>query len=115
MNLCCAAAALLGLGFQAGSGAIRKIDPKSSPPLFKDIQPILNASCVGCHSGDRPKAGIDLSSYESVMRGGEDGPVVKIGAPKHSLLVRALRGVNGVRQMPPRRNPLSEDRVILIE
>ncbi len=89
--------------------------PKPSAPAFKDIQAIFNENCTGCHSGERARAGIDLTSYQGVMDGGEDGPIVKKGAPKHSLLIEALRGLNGVRQMPPRRGPLSEDKIALIE
>ena len=49
------------------------------------------------------------------MKGGEDGVIVKKGAPKHSVLVEALRGAEGVRQMPPRRPPLPEASIATIE
>jgi len=42
-----------------------------------DVQPILDKHCIRCHSGDQPKAGLDLSgemtelfsrSYENILR-----------------------------------------------
>ena len=51
-----------------------------------DVQPVLDKHCVKCHSGDKPKAGLDLSgemtalfsrSYESLIperRGGRGRP-----------------------------------------
>ena len=49
-----------------------------------------------------------------VMEGSDDGPIVNKGAPKHSLLVRALHG-DKVRRMPPGPNPLAEQKIALIE
>ena len=49
------------------------------------------------------------------MKGSDDGAIVKPGAPKHSVLVEALRGTGGVRQMPPRSGPLREDQIKLVE
>jgi protein TonB len=102
------------VGFQHAT-APKSSSLKPKPPTFKDVQSVLNENCVGCHSGDRAKAEIDLSSYATMMKGGEDGLIVKPGAPKHSLIVQALRGVPGVRRMPPRHDPLAEAKIVLIE
>ena len=34
----------------------------------KDITPILQASCTGCHSGTKPQGSIDLSTYANVYK-----------------------------------------------
>lgn len=102
----------------AVAASVAVLVPKSNPktaPAFKDIEPIFQANCVACHSGDRARGGIDLTSYETVMKGGDDGPIVKAGAPKHSVLVQALRGMPGVRHMPPRSAPLPEDKIASVE
>ena len=101
------------VGFQQKAPVKPPVKPKA--PAFKDIQAILNDNCVGCHSGDRAKAEIDLSSFENIMKGGEDGPIVKAGAPKHSLIIEALRGMPGVRKMPPRKIGLAEAKIAVIE
>ena len=41
-----------------------------------DIQPIFDNSCMPCHQGNNPSGGLDLSSYENVMAGGNSGPAI---------------------------------------
>jgi protein TonB len=105
--------ALACFGFQSNPTA--KPAPKQTTPTFKDAETIFAANCTGCHGGQRARGGIDLSNYDAIMKGGEDGPILKKGAPKHSLLVQALRGTDGVRQMPPRRPQLPEASIATIE
>ena len=47
-----------------------------------EIQPIFDNSCVLCHSGPNPSAGINLSSYENVMASN----TVDIGNYENSIL-----------------------------
>jgi hypothetical protein len=61
---------------------------RSVPPDFeRDVQPILAARCYGCHGDENPKAGLDLQSVESIIRGGESGPAIVAGHPDRSVLV----------------------------
>jgi len=117
MKFVLALCACTAVAFAAQSKPALKTPPTKKPAsvTFKDVQPIFTENCLGCHSGERARAGIDFSTYQSVMNGGEDGPIIKKGAPKHSLLIEALRGTNGVRQMPPRHDPLAEDKIAKIE
>ncbi|MBL8067894.1 MAG: c-type cytochrome [Armatimonadetes bacterium] len=69
---------------------------------------ILEQNCVSCHSGDRPKEGIDVSSYANVMKGGEHGPIVVAGKSDESVLYKALTG-NGAKKMPPGDKGLSQE------
>ncbi|HZH98285.1 MAG TPA: c-type cytochrome domain-containing protein [Fimbriimonadaceae bacterium] len=82
---------------------------------FADIQPILKEKCVGCHGTDSPKEGISLVSHESIMKGGEHGPIITAGDPENSLLIHALRGSHGRKQMPPKMDPLPEEQIAKIE
>jgi protein TonB len=54
-----------------------------------------------CHASGKPKAGIDLTSYDSVMKGGREGAIVKAGDVSGSKLDMALHHAGGVKQMPP--------------
>tara|TARA_B100001250_G_scaffold328336_1_gene292807 strand:+ start:122 stop:793 length:672 start_codon:yes stop_codon:yes gene_type:complete len=51
-----------------------------------EIQPIFNNSCMPCHQGSNPSAGLDLSSYENVMDGSNNGAVINIGDYQNSVL-----------------------------
>ena len=51
-----------------------KLDRKT-PVLFdKEIEPILVNKCSFCHSGNVKEGKLDLSSYDTMMRGGKHGP-----------------------------------------
>ena len=89
--------------------------PAPAKPTYKDVAAFFTANCMRCHTGERAPRQIDLSSYQALMEGGETGPVVKPGAPKHSLLIRALRGDKGLRRMPPRGEAIPEEQIQMIE
>lgn len=71
---------------------------------FKDdVQPILHDYCVSCHSpGGRghAKSGLDLTSYEGLMRGTKFGPVVIPGNSGASTFTKLLTGTNKGLKMP---------------
>jgi uncharacterized membrane protein len=56
----------------------------------KHIYLILDANCIGCHGEAKSKGGLQLDSYEMLMRGGQDGPVVIPGEPEKSLLLQRI-------------------------
>lgn len=72
-----------------------------------EIQPIFNNNCAGggCHVGGMAN-GLSLSSYSSLMQGGNSGAVVVPGNPNSSIIIRRLEG-DITPQMPFGRAPLS--------
>ena len=40
------------------------------------IQPIFNQNCTSCHSGSDAEEGLNLSSYNNVMAGSNNGAVI---------------------------------------
>ena len=82
---------------------------------YADVQAVFDKNCVKCHGEEKPKEGISLVSYASVMKGGEHGPIVAKGKVKESVLVQALRGTNGKKQMPFGMAPLPEEEIFKVE
>jgi len=72
---------------------------------FKDdVQPILHDYCISCHSpGGKgyAKSGLDLTSYEGLMKGTVFGPVVIPGNSEASTFTKLLTGTNKGLKMPP--------------
>ena len=67
-----------------------------------DIYPLLNThGCVGCHSGSSSSGGLDLSTRESLVEGGQHGsPVILGDIDNNSLLIKVLLGpYNGIPEM----------------
>jgi hypothetical protein len=76
----------------AGSGSAFAAEEVS----FKyDVLPILQTRCISCHSPGGEglaKTGLDLSSYEALMKGTRHGPIVVPGDPLTSNLNVLIEG-----------------------
>jgi len=64
-----------------------------SASLFSSaIKPLLEQKCVSCHHTGAGKAGgLDLTSREKLLEGGDHGPVVALDNPESSVLLAKLR------------------------
>ena len=88
---------------------------KLPPPASKtgvtyaiDIKPIFDASCVKCHSGDKPKGKLHLDSLAGVLKGGADGVVVQPGKSASSMLTINVAHLGDEDDwMPPPNNKFS--------
>jgi mono/diheme cytochrome c family protein len=69
---------------------------KEPPVSFKeDVKPILDRYCVACHKPGgvgMAKTGLDLTSYATLMKGTQLGPMVQPGDPLTSNLVVMIEG-----------------------
>ncbi len=83
---------------------------KDTVGFVADLAAVVVRECIGCHGGPNPAAQLNLTSFESLLRGSRDGPIVVPGKPDESLLVQKLRGTapQGAR-MPLRRDPLPDE------
>ncbi len=63
------------------------------------VRPLLVKNCIHCHGQTKREAGLDLSSLDGVLRGGDSGPAMTVGKSDESLIVEALRHQS--LQMPP--------------
>lgn len=43
----------------------KKVVPKKTITLEKDVMPLIKEHCLSCHSGDNPRAGLSLSGYKT--------------------------------------------------
>ena len=80
----------------------------------RDVEPILQANCLSCHTSEAPQSGLVMESIESMLKGGEkSGPSILAGDSASSPLVRHLRGKLEPR-MPIGGDPLPEEQIELI-
>ena len=67
-----------------------------------DIQPLLERSCVACHSGERPKGGFQITDRPAMLRGGNRGePAVIPGNPDAGSLLSLVQDREDDLEMPP--------------
>jgi len=55
--------------------------------LFRDrVRQVLTQNCIECHGSEDPEGGLDLTTRDSLIAGGEKGPAVVSGKPEKSLI-----------------------------
>ena len=71
--------------------------------FHRDIYPLLRQSCLACHNAKEPEAGLNLETYESLLKGGDNGPGVVAKDPDASLILARVTG-GEEPLMPPEDN-----------
>lgn len=79
---------------------INKATGSETVSFTKDIAPFMSNLCVNCHSGNNPRSGFSLETFEKLMKGGKSGRVVLPGNTKDSRLWH-LVGEQDPIKMPP--------------
>src|SRR5262249_36645291 len=64
------------------------LDRKTAVAYEKEIEPVLVNKCLFCHSGPVKEGRLDMSTYESLMKGGKRGKAVVPGKSGESLMVK---------------------------
>lgn len=64
--------------------------PATYEATFKTL---FEGRCIFCHSGAEAKAGLDVSTYQSLLEGGKSGTALVPGDPDGSLIVQRQSGV----------------------
>src|SRR5438105_8374989 len=67
------------------------------PDFETHVLPILRARCWKCHSDGKPKGSLDLRTKAAMLRGGDTGPALVLGAMGKSPLVKRIEA----GEMPP--------------
>src|SRR5262245_62835468 len=56
-----------------------------------DVLPIFKSNCIRCHGSEVKTKDLDLSSYESIIKGSESGPVIVPGEVEESRLYKMVK------------------------
>ena len=94
---------LLGCTYEV-DGPRFLVRPQRPSPM-RDILPLLDNHCNGCHSGGAPSAGLDLTVHSTVAESALEG----------SLLERLRLPATNIRMMPLGGQPLPECDIVLFE
>jgi len=85
----------------------------------KDVQPILAKNCSECHTPGQKgfaASGLDTTSYQSLMKGGKFGQLVKPGDALSSSLNMLVEGrAHPSIQMPHGREKLPDKEIALLK
>jgi len=76
----------------------------AEPEFHRDVAPILRKYCVACHEGAEAEQGLQLDSFDGLVKGGKKGIVLVAGKPDQSRLLLVLDG-RAKPAMPPKDSP----------
>ncbi len=81
----------------------------------KQVQPVLQANCYGCHQPAKAKGNYQMTSRKGLLQGGESGsPAVVPGEAEKSHVLEMITPQGGKAEMPQGRPPLAAGDIELI-
>ena len=104
-------ALLVALPAQPARGA--EIPPAVARPVDfqKDVVPILQSSCVTCHSSGKTEADLSIETKAKLLEGGASEPAIVPGQGAESLLVQLVSGTDPDRVMPEKGKRLTAEQI----
>ena len=109
------ALALLVAGPVAALLRAQAVSPAQASVSFaNDVEPILERSCRSCHGDTAPMGRLDLSSRDSLLRGGSRGADLVPGDAEGSRLYRRVAGLEQPA-MPAKGTPLTAKEVAALK
>lgn len=83
---------------------------------FKEIRPLLESRCYGCHQGGKAQGGLRIDDHRSVLKGGDsEDPAIVPGSIEESTLIDRVSSDDEDIVMPPNGDRLSDDEVALLK
>lgn len=103
--------------------AVAQTPAKKDAPLpdkvsyFKDVRPIFQQHCQGCHQPAKAEGGFIMTNHAELLKKGDsDEPGVVASKPEKSLIVTQITPLSGKPPAMPRgKDPLSDGDVSLIK
>src|SRR3954471_21036015 len=114
------AATLLAIGSDAAFAADppkrEEIDPNAPVSYWKQVRPIFQANCQGCHQPAKNKGGYVMTDFKRLLAGGDsEGAAVVAKHPEKSSLLKMVTPQDGEVRMPKGKTPLTETDVTIIQ
>ena len=101
----------------AGAGGAQELPPALKRPVEydKEIRPLLQERCLGCHGEKKQKGKLRLDLLSNLLVGGESGePALVRGNSSSSHLVKLVAGLDPELVMPPRGKRLTAGEIGLL-
>lgn len=80
----------------AGPGGTTTTTVPVGEPTWDNTFAAMFGKCSGCHGGDAPSAGLDVSTYRGILAGGNAGPGIVPGNPDGGTVVPKMAGAHPV-------------------
>lgn len=82
----------------------------------KDVKPILNKNCMGCHGGVKKAGNVSFLFEEEIIRPGKSGKIPVVPGDAHgSEMIRRILSDDPEERMPKEGAPLAEEEVEVLK
>jgi WD40 repeat protein/mono/diheme cytochrome c family protein len=89
--------------------------PAGPVSYYKQVRPIFQAHCQGCHQPAKDKGGYVMTAFDRLLAGGESGETAVVAKkPDESELVKLITPHDGKAKMPEGRPPLDAGEIDVI-
>lgn len=68
-----------------------EIKPTDDAFFADQVLPIFEANCIHCHNPDFKQGGLDLSTNDAFLAGGNNGRVIDLDKPQDSVLLKMIK------------------------
>lgn len=99
---------LLILGLPSLLWAAEESAEPAEISYYRDIRPIFQASCTGCHQPAKRGGDLMMTDHQHLMEGGASGPAIVPGKTQESYLLELITPQDGKAEMPQKAEPLSQ-------
>src|SRR5438309_3686063 len=90
--------------------------PTAAISYDKQIRPIFQAHCQGCHQPAKPGGGYVMTAFDRMLVGGKSKAAAIVPSkPEESFLVDQITPDGGEAEMPRGQKPLSEAEIALVK
>src|SRR5436190_11528517 len=91
------------------------VKPASKVSYYREVRPILQANCQGCHQPAKAKGGFVMTDFKRLLAGGDnEGSAIVPQHPEKSSILKMVTPQDGEVRMPKGKTPLMETDVALI-
>jgi WD40 repeat protein len=105
-------ATILSISCTAAHGWADEAKVAPTVSYFRDIRPILQVHCQGCHQPAKAMGEYVMTSFARLVKGGEtEQAAVVAGKPEESNLLTQIVPKDGKAEMPKDKEPLSEEQI----
>jgi mono/diheme cytochrome c family protein len=99
----------------SADAADAKPTPAGPVSYYKQVRPVFQANCQGCHQPAKDRGGYVMTAFDKLLAGGESGdPAVVAKKPDESHLIELITPTDGKATMPEGRPPLDQGDIDLI-
>ena len=77
----------------AGAASLSALGAAEPASYYTEVRPLLQVHCSGCHQPANKLSGLDITTYEGILKGGaKHGSALVKGTPDNSPLVSLVTG-----------------------